>query len=166
MSICRSVRLLFWAVLILLLPVSGCTEDKCGKVSCKNNGVCVDGRCSCPYGYEGDNCEALWLNKFTATWHASDSSRFDTAARLYDFTITNFRSLDTLLIRNFIGSMDTVIAVRKAYNKLTLLERTIDSVTVMKGGEATIDSRQTTVTGLYSFKQKDQERNVYFTWTK
>lgn len=36
---------------------TSCNKDRCNNVTCQNGGTCVNGYCSCPTGYEGDNCE-------------------------------------------------------------------------------------------------------------
>ncbi len=43
---------------LLLLPaMQSCKKDLCAGVSCLNGGVCVNGSCSCPTGFEGAACE-------------------------------------------------------------------------------------------------------------
>ncbi len=32
-------------------------EDACAKITCMNGGVCKDGKCDCPDGFEGDRCQ-------------------------------------------------------------------------------------------------------------
>jgi len=48
-------------------------KDACTNVVCENNGVCNEGKCSCPDGYDGDYCETIWNEKFGGTWLVTDS---------------------------------------------------------------------------------------------
>jgi hypothetical protein len=155
-----------FCMILAIVVHSGCIEDKCRAVRCENEAVCVNGECACLYGYEGSKCEELWMQKFTGQWSAADSSRFDTVAKEYDFNISSFRGLDTLLVTGFLGYMDTVIAVRKAHNKLDLLQRNVNDSALFQGGEATVNVRRDMVTGLYSFKNKDAVTTYYFTWAR
>lgn len=49
---------LVWLLLAAFagLPWSGCKEDPCTNIICKNGGVCINGDCDCPAGYEGPDC--------------------------------------------------------------------------------------------------------------
>jgi hypothetical protein len=38
---------------------TACTKDDCEDVICQNNGICQDGKCQCPSGYAGENCETV-----------------------------------------------------------------------------------------------------------
>jgi hypothetical protein len=43
---------------------SACTKkDPCEGVTCKNDGICKDGTCQCPTGFEGQFCETASLPK-------------------------------------------------------------------------------------------------------
>ncbi len=46
---------LFSAVLLIAFSPS-CSKDKDCEGTCLNGGVCEDGNCNCPDGYEGPNC--------------------------------------------------------------------------------------------------------------
>ncbi len=70
------VKVVFSTVLMFLLLATGvvfnaCTKDPCADLTCKNNGVCRDGRCKCPAGFEGPYCEEKTYEKFIGTWQGT-----------------------------------------------------------------------------------------------
>ena len=45
--------------LICCLVIAGCNSDPCKDIECQNGGQCLNGRCFCPDGFSGENCEFL-----------------------------------------------------------------------------------------------------------
>ncbi len=64
----KTALAVFSGALILLVMTSSCTKDPCESKVCQNDGVCSDGKCLCPVGYEGDNCETETRAKFYGTY--------------------------------------------------------------------------------------------------
>jgi len=56
----------------IVMLVCGC-NDKCKKVECLNNGICVEGTCDCATGFEGTDCAALSRDKFIGTYQVLDT---------------------------------------------------------------------------------------------
>jgi hypothetical protein len=60
----RNIRNIAATALLTLLAFTAVTytackkDNPCDKYACYNGGVCSDGRCSCPEGYEGAHCES------------------------------------------------------------------------------------------------------------
>jgi len=72
----KQVKLVLSTALIFLLLATGvvfnaCVKDPCADITCKNNGVCRDGRCKCPVGFEGVYCEHKTYEKFIGTWQGT-----------------------------------------------------------------------------------------------
>jgi len=62
-------QLLFIAVLV----IAGCGEDDpCEDVVC-GQGICVEGTCECPEGYEGASCETLEKVKYFGAYTITES---------------------------------------------------------------------------------------------
>ncbi len=45
----------FFAIATFSFALQSC--DKCKDINCQNGGTCDKGKCTCPTGYSGDNCE-------------------------------------------------------------------------------------------------------------
>ena len=43
--------------LVIGAAVAGCNTDECADVNCLNGGVCNDGSCVCPEGFDGEYCQ-------------------------------------------------------------------------------------------------------------
>lgn len=48
---------LFVFTIVILIACNKTTVDKCEGIVCLNGGTCVDGKCACPDGFGGANCE-------------------------------------------------------------------------------------------------------------
>lgn len=97
-------RLLFTAFFTLSLGISavtytGCNRDKCGTVVCMNRGICNNGACTCPSGYEGANCETENRKKFTGNWRVFEKGS-NSLAKQYGISIVNGPSVTDVLITN------------------------------------------------------------------
>lgn len=58
----KNLTFLTFLITILLFSCSNentktVEADPCAKITCQNNGTCINGKCSCPKNYEGPACE-------------------------------------------------------------------------------------------------------------
>jgi hypothetical protein len=60
-------------LLFLCITIYSCKKDKCKNIVCQHEGVCNNGKCQCPQGYEGNNCEFYAISNLTKTWTVTDS---------------------------------------------------------------------------------------------
>lgn len=155
---------------------------------CKSGGVCVNGNCACPSGYEGQHCENTWAAKFTGTWHASDSYIKDTTHHNYDLVVSVLNA-DSVLVQNFSSAIDIkgrpvdtltglfysfpkelkVIASRNGYLQFyNITSQVIDSINNVSllNWYGAIDSAGTTVRGTYTVKVRDSSVTAKFTWIR
>jgi hypothetical protein len=54
------------------LQYNGTIIEACKNVVCYNGGNCLDGRCNCPVGFAGTNCNTAWNSLFTGEYQAVD----------------------------------------------------------------------------------------------
>ncbi len=79
---------LFFASAFMVISYGSCTKDECEGVSCQHGGTCKSGKCVCPTGYGGTNCESRTceLNR-TAQVKFSNRSANSTYSILWDGSI-------------------------------------------------------------------------------
>lgn len=142
----------------------GCIPDKCGSVQCMNEGVCVQGYCTCPYGFEGDFCEHKWHDKFNVNWTATEKLKTE-IIRNYTLRVLPATGPDTFYILGLAEIVDTVVCTRKSSNIFTINERILPDTSKIQGGEGVFDPATGIVTGLYSFNKQDVITTISFTWT-
>ncbi len=63
------------AILILFLCILtlSCKKDKCKNIECQHEGICNNGKCQCPQGFEGTNCEFYSISILNRIWTVTDS---------------------------------------------------------------------------------------------
>ncbi len=68
-------------------------QSPCANVVCYNDGSCIDGKCNCISGFEGDHCEINSRDRFVGSWAMTEkiigssiSSKINTT-RNYTLTI-------------------------------------------------------------------------------
>ncbi len=150
---------------MLLLSLTGCLQDKCGSISCEN-GICVDGRCACQFGFEGEFCDEPWYAKFLGEWDAVETKKGDSLTNAFKLNAQFSRVVDTFKISGFAASWGEVFCVRESSTTFKILEKEVDSVTKLVSGEGTISNDLTKVTGVYSFTKQDKDTLVNFSWNK
>ncbi len=51
-----------------MVTLSSCEQDPCAELNCQHDGVCSNGYCQCPEGYEGAECDITSASRFTGTF--------------------------------------------------------------------------------------------------
>lgn len=172
-----SITILLVFAAIVAVIYSGCIKDKCGTIICDNGGVCVDGRCSCPTGYEGASCSKMWNEKFSGRWAVADSIAKDNIARYkYEITSDGLSARDSFYISGFADTFSVKVLCKKtAYRVFAFADQKIDTFLYIKGGTGTLDSVSGIIKGSYSFLRKipltdtttkDTTVTVYFSWKR
>ena len=87
---------------------SSCNRDRCKTIVCANKGVCNDGVCTCPIGYEGSNCETVSRDKFLGNWSVFEKGSITQAAQ-YPISIQEGTKITDVVIKNFYNYFTTPI---------------------------------------------------------
>ncbi len=82
------------------LVYSSCNRDQCKSIVCAYGGVCNNGVCNCPSGYEGTNCETISRYKFLGNWSVFEKGS-ETQAANYGVTISEGAKVSDVVITNF-----------------------------------------------------------------
>jgi hypothetical protein len=85
---------------VFSVAYTSCNRDKCKTIVCANNGVCDGGKCTCPSGYQGSNCETVSRDKFIGNWRVFEKGSI-TAAAQYPISIEKAGNITDVVIRNF-----------------------------------------------------------------
>jgi len=79
---------------------TSCNRDECKTIVCANQGVCNNGACTCPLGYEGTNCETVSRDKFIGNWSVFEKGSITQAAQ-YPISISAGVNITDVVITNF-----------------------------------------------------------------
>jgi hypothetical protein len=79
--------------------LNSCKNEPCDVVRCANNGVCNDGVCACPVGYEGQHCETAMRDKFIGIWNVNEDGSLSSQAQ-YSTSIEKGNKINEVKIYN------------------------------------------------------------------
>lgn len=153
--------------LVVVLSLGSCIKDKCNKIICSNKGVCVDGQCACPSGYEGSHCDTAWFEKFKDTWRVDETFLRDTGDAHFGYDLKITGSADSFTITGLHDSLNGVVCKRQSRYEFLFKPNQVmraDSSIIIRGGEGRLING--VVSGLYSFKYKDTVLSVNFKWKR
>ena len=112
---------------------SSCEVEKCKSIVCANGGVCSDGFCLCPTGYEGPQCETVNRARYIAPWTVTENGSITDAAQ-YSISIVAGDNISELKIKNF---RNLLVGLVKAYvqgDTLYIPQQVVDSQEVIGTG--------------------------------
>ncbi len=78
------VCFVLFAAGVMLTPFSCKSGAKCSLSGCVNGGVCNNGKCTCPVGYEGDRCQTMARDAYIGNWTVYDT---DTVHQGKNYTV-------------------------------------------------------------------------------
>lgn len=160
----NSLLAFFTLGLFICAGYSSCIKNECVGVLCANNGVCVDGICACPFGYEGSNCGTEWYQKFAGSWTSSDKFINDTSGNIFSYDLQVQGSKDSFFISGFADTL-TVKCKLVALNTFTISSQRPDSFTTVTYGKASLDTNTMVVSGIYTIKT-DTTVTTRFSWKR
>jgi EGF domain-containing protein len=135
----KSNLFLILLVMQLLLVVS-CKDEPCDAVVCQNNGICVDGECDCPPGFEGDLCESFTRQKILGNFDVTSNCMGDTAETETWAIGASSSAFNEVLIGNFHKPALYVIATITDSNIIEIKEQFIGGpVSYTISGSGTIE---------------------------
>ena len=140
-----STTLVFFAITYAACKKdSGFTNtDKCKAISCANGGVCKEGVCTCPAGYEGANCEITSRDKFIGTHSVAEDGTI-TPYREYPLSISRSTAVTDVSINNLYNYFEAPVRAYIINDTIIIPNQQLEGKVVFgKGYIHTVD----TVTG-------------------
>lgn len=99
---------LFASAAFTSVTYTSCTEDKCKAILCAYNGVCNEGACLCPAGYEGPQCETINRERFKGIWQVEEDGTRSNAAQ-YPVSIDDGSDITHVTIKNFRNALQDLV---------------------------------------------------------
>lgn len=88
---------------------TSCNQDECKDVVCQNGGTCTEGKCTCPSGVGGTNCETIYRTGYTNTYKGNGTDNATPAGTYTDWRMT-FSTVGTDLTKMEIVLKDNTSA--------------------------------------------------------
>jgi len=144
---------------------TSCEPDKCKAIVCAYGGVCKEGTCICPAGYEGYQCETVTRDRYKGVWTVFEDGTATNAGSPYDVTIEFGSSMTEMTIKNFYNKFkDEVVNVRIKGDTMFIPQQTIKDYEI-KGHAYLKDSKYYGKNGelqvFYSIKLPDGRTNDF-----
>lgn len=139
-----TLRTIFASTLIALsgftaVTLSSCEEDKCKGISCAYGGTCNEGRCTCPAGYEGPQCETINRQRFGGIWYVNEDGTLSNAAQ-YSVAVEDVADdMTKIKISTFNNQLRLNVIASVKGDTMTIPQQVVDGFTVEGRGILTDD---------------------------
>jgi len=108
---------------------TSCNSDKCKAIVCAYGGVCSDGACICPSGYEGTQCETISREKFLGVWMVLEKGTISNTAQ-YPVSLEKGNSITEVKIKNFRNSFVDPVNAYVKNDTMYIPQQTVNNNTV------------------------------------
>ncbi|HEY1032709.1 MAG TPA: hypothetical protein VGD89_13110 [Flavipsychrobacter sp.] len=105
---------------------TSCNNDKCKAIVCAYGGVCKDGACICPTGYEGTQCEIITRDKYKGVWNVIEKGTY-TLTNQYQVSIEDGASMNKMVIRGFYNNATAPVDMIINGDEVTIPLQTVDN---------------------------------------
>lgn len=113
--------------------------DKCAAISCAYGGHCDNGKCICPTGYDGTNCEIITREKFLGSWNVKEKGTI-TVDREYAVAIERDEAVNYVLIKNMYNYFATAVRASVVKDTLYIANQQLNGKIVFGKGYIYTDS--------------------------
>ena len=112
---------------------SSCKPDKCKAIVCAYGGVCKEGTCICPTGYEGYQCETIIRDKYEGVWTVEEHGSASMPA-FYDVVVQPGATMTDMTIKNFYNKFISNVNIRVKGDTLYIPQQTIEGYEIKGTG--------------------------------
>lgn len=136
----KKIQITLTISLLSLLIVSSCKDEPCDDVVCQNNGICIEGVCDCPPGFEGEFCEEFSRQKILGNFDVTSNCVGDSAETNTWAIGASASAFNEVLINNFHKPALNIVATITNPETLEISEQFIGgAVSYTIAGSGTID---------------------------
>lgn len=112
-------------MILSIILISSCKDEPCDEIICQNDGICMDGLCDCPVGYEGEFCEEFSRQKVLGNFDILSNCVGDSAETNNWGIAASAAAVNEVLINNFHKPALNVIATITESNIIEIKEQFI-----------------------------------------
>lgn len=182
----KKINLIVSTCIVVLLVASvvliSCNKEKtikyngtffnlCDNDTCYNNGVCYNGKCQCPAGYEGMQCLQTWNGRYVADYQVNNNCN---PGNNFNINITPVVNEPTAFLINGINYFcpaNTAIPIRASIvtnstNIEIAKQRLCGDMYVSGNGSQSIDTKTFTLTLTARDSISKVTKECYFTLKK
>ncbi len=115
---------------------TSCSTDKCQALVCAYGGICKDGTCICPSGYEGANCQTRTRDRYWGIWQVNEIGTISTQTSFTLAIDTDYSgNAINVRINNFYNryKLPTTVLAQVKGDTLTIPQQTMPNDDVVQG---------------------------------
>jgi hypothetical protein len=115
-----------------------CTQEKCQSIVCAYGGVCRDGACLCPTGYEGYQCETMTRDRFKGVWMVTEDGSISNNVA-YAVSVENGAAKNEVIIKSFRNSLTQSVVATVKGDTMYIAQQVVNGNTIEGRGFITKD---------------------------
>ncbi len=139
LSVCTT-SLMAFSLFYVSCSRTSIDSNKCHAIACAHGGICNDGVCMCPSGYEDANCATTTRDKFTGTYNVTETGTV-TGFRQYTLSISNDpNSITGVLINNCYNYFSSAVRATVVGDTITIPNQQLNGHIVFGTGRIYSDS--------------------------
>jgi hypothetical protein len=142
---------------------SACKPEKCKSIVCAYGGVCKEGTCICPTGYEGFQCETITRDKFKGNWTVFEKGTKSMPAQ-YSLVIEYGANMTDMTIKNFYNKLTQPVNIRVKGDTMFIPQQTVEGYEISGKGylnEAKYYAENGEMSVFYTIKLPDGRVNDF-----
>ena len=121
-------------MLLTIMFLGSCKDEPCDNILCQNDGICIDGLCDCPSGFEGEFCEEFSRQKILGDFDVTSNCMGDTSVTETWGIAASSAAFNEVLIGNFHKPALYVVATITDPNIIEIEEQLLNGSEISGSG--------------------------------